>query len=190
MDKKQYYALEPNYAVPPGEILADALEMRGISQARFARSIGVSTNTMSRLIRGESALTSDMALRIERALDIPASLWLNAEANYQLCKKRREESEALEKRRDLLNRPPIVEAIKRKYLEPNVNALLRFFRLQSPESFDNIDSNPSFALRCSDRANRDPLALATWLQMGTIEAEKIQIALYNERAFRASLDEV
>lgn len=190
MDKKKYYPLEPNYAVPPGEILLDALEMRGISQARFASLIGVSTNTMSRLVRGESAMTSDMALRIERALDIPASLWMNAETNYQLCKKRREEREALEERRDLLKRPPIKEAIKRRYFEPSVDELLRFFRVQNPESLDKIASNPTFALRCSGRASCDPLALATWLQMGTIEAEKFQIALYDERAFRDSLDKI
>ena len=117
--EKKYYPFEPNYVVPPGEILLDALEMRGISQARFARSIGVSTNTMSRLIRGESAMTSDMALRIERALDIPASLWLNAETNYQLCKKRREERETTRKSEDFGTLVPRAEKNVVKSIKDN-----------------------------------------------------------------------
>ena len=189
MDKK-YYKYEPDYAVAPGEILLDVLEQRGISQAQMARRLNVAANTLNRLARGETALTYDMALKLERTLGVPASLWLNAETNYRLCKKRREEEEELNKRRDLLKRPPIKEAIARGYCEPSVDSLLQFFRAPSLKRFEEIAERTSFALRCSKRVKCDPLTLATWLQMGTIEAEKIECAPYNEKAFRVALRDI
>lgn len=92
MTEKKHYTYDPDYAVSPGEILVDALEQRGISQESFAQTIGVSANTMSRLVKGELAMSSDMAGRIECALGVPASLWLNAETNYSRFNKPREPS--------------------------------------------------------------------------------------------------
>lgn len=190
MKEQKYYKYEPDYAVSPGEILLDVLDQRGISQAQMARRLDVATNTINRLTRGETALTYDMALKLERTLGVPASLWLNAETNYRLCKKRREERDVLEKRRDVLERAPIKEAIKRGYCEPSVDSLLRFFRVPSLDRFDEITKTTTFALRCSERASCDPLTLATWLQMGMVEAEKIKCASYVEKAFRAALEDI
>ena len=187
MNEQKYYKYEPNYAVSPGEILLDVLDQRGISQAQMARRLDVAANTLNRLTRGETALTYDMALKLERTLGVPASLWLNAETNYRLCKKRREEEDALNERRDLLERAPIKEAIKRGYCEPSVDSLLQFFRVPSLNRFEEITERTSFALRCSERASCDPLTLATWLQMGTIEAEKVKCVPYDEKKFRAAL---
>ena len=87
---EKYYKYEPNYAVTPGEIFLDVLEQRGISQAQMARRLNVDVNTLNRFMRGETTLTYDMALKLEQTLGVPASLWLNTETNYRLCKKRRD----------------------------------------------------------------------------------------------------
>ena len=77
------YKVEPNYAVPPGEILQDALEQRGISQARAARMVGISAYEMGLLLEGRIPLIDEIAASLERTLGVPASLWMNAEKNYQ-----------------------------------------------------------------------------------------------------------
>lgn len=77
------YEVEPNYAVPPGELLLDALEQRGISRSRAARMVGMTTYEFGLLLEGRKPLSDELAASLERTLGVPASFWLNAEKNYQ-----------------------------------------------------------------------------------------------------------
>ena len=80
---KRYYPVKPNYCASPGEILQDALEQRGISQARAARMIGISVYELRKILEGETPLSDEIAESLERTLGVPASLWKNAEINYR-----------------------------------------------------------------------------------------------------------
>ncbi|HZX67650.1 MAG TPA: HigA family addiction module antitoxin [Candidatus Elarobacter sp.] len=63
--------------VPPGEILLrEFLEPLGVTQADFAKRIGVTAARLSEIIHGKRPLTMDTALRLERALGFKAEAWL------------------------------------------------------------------------------------------------------------------
>jgi addiction module HigA family antidote len=63
--------------VPPGEILLrEFLEPLGVTQAAFARRIGVTPTRLSEIIHGKRPVTIDTALRLERALGFKAESWL------------------------------------------------------------------------------------------------------------------
>lgn len=51
----------------PGEILQDTVLSAGISVTEFARRLGVSRVTLSRVINGRAAVSADMALRLAAA---------------------------------------------------------------------------------------------------------------------------
>src|ERR1700722_8972307 len=74
----------PDYAVPPGEQLAIALEEKGMSQAELATRIGRPQKTINEIVKGKASITPDTAIQLERALGIPASIWNSLEAAYQL----------------------------------------------------------------------------------------------------------
>ena len=80
--------LEANVAIPPGMLLKDELDARGMSQRQLAISMGRPANTVGALISGHKALTARTAVELERALDIPAHLWLHLEATYRLALER------------------------------------------------------------------------------------------------------
>ena len=73
----------PDYAVPPGWTLEEALAESSMSQADLARHTGLSEKHISQLIKGEAPITVDTAVRLERATDIPARLWNNLEHAYR-----------------------------------------------------------------------------------------------------------
>ena len=77
--------------IPPGEILQEELEVRGMSQRALAAKTGRPMQMISELCRGKKALTADTALDLERALDIPAHVWVVLEGEYRtaLARKRR-----------------------------------------------------------------------------------------------------
>ena len=71
-------------AIHPGEFLAETLEELGISQAAFARALGVSPMRISHVIKGTRPVTAELALLFGRALDQSPQYWLNLQADYDL----------------------------------------------------------------------------------------------------------
>ena len=48
--------------------------------------IGVSRNTASELINGRSGVSAEMALKLEKAFNVPAQYWLDLQTQYDLWK--------------------------------------------------------------------------------------------------------
>ena len=68
----------------PGELIRDELESRGISQAKLARQIEVSTSLLNEVINAKRAVNTELALMLEAALGIPAHVWLNLQSDYNM----------------------------------------------------------------------------------------------------------
>ena len=71
-------------AVHPGEFLAETLEELGVSQAAFARAIGVSPMRISHVVKGARPVTAELALLFGRAFKQSPQYWLNLQADYDL----------------------------------------------------------------------------------------------------------
>lgn len=84
--KKTYapYELQPSTPIHPGEILKDELEARGISQRKFANLISVSYSVLNEVVNGKRPITTEYALKIEAATSIPAYVWVNMQAAYNM----------------------------------------------------------------------------------------------------------
>ena len=78
------HEFKPDYAIPPGEILAEMLEARGLKKAEFAERCGRPAKTISGILNGHVAITPETAIQFERVLGTTASLWTNLEARYRL----------------------------------------------------------------------------------------------------------
>jgi antitoxin HigA-1 len=71
-------------AIHPGEFLSEILSEMGISQAEFARAVGVSPMRISHVIKGARPVTAELALLFGRAFDQSPQYWLNLQAAYDL----------------------------------------------------------------------------------------------------------
>jgi antitoxin HigA-1 len=76
----------------PGEILVeDFLMPRCIPQVTFALETGISLEELGQIVRGERALTFDIAVRFSQALGTSSTLWLKlqeAVEAYDACQVR------------------------------------------------------------------------------------------------------
>jgi len=70
--------------IHPGEFLREILEDRGLSQAHFARVIGVSPMRISHVIKGTRPVTAELALLFGRAFGQSPQYWLNLQGSYDL----------------------------------------------------------------------------------------------------------
>jgi addiction module HigA family antidote len=72
-------------AIHPGEFLAEILIELGVSQAEFARAIGVSAMRVSHVIGGSRPMTAELALLAGKALGQSPQYWLNLQSAYDLA---------------------------------------------------------------------------------------------------------
>ena len=72
----------PAVAYHPGETLAEKLTELGMSIKEFALRTSKPEKTIHAVIKGESAVTSDMAVAFESVTKIPAHFWLSKQRNY------------------------------------------------------------------------------------------------------------
>lgn len=70
--------------IHPGEFLQEILEELALSQAQFARVIGVSPMRISHVVKGARPITAELALLFGRALGQSPQYWLNLQAAYDL----------------------------------------------------------------------------------------------------------
>jgi len=79
--------------VHPGVLVKANLDNLGVSVADAAQALGVTRQQLHNVVSGKSAVTPDMAIRLEKALGGSADLWLRMQVAYALAQARRHESE-------------------------------------------------------------------------------------------------
>ena len=190
------YAYEPDYAVPPGQVLEEHLEARDMSHGEFARRCGRSPKLISEIIAGKAPVEPRTALQFEKVLGMDASVWLGIDAEYQLQKAREVErakaTEAVEWARQF----PVNELVKRGVIEKprsvaeRVSMLLSFFGVASVDSWELKYARAQVAYRHSPSFESDQYALAAWLRLGELEAARIECRAYEDATFRQALRRV
>jgi antitoxin HigA-1 len=71
--------------IHPGEFLAEILAELDLSQAKFARAIGVSPMRVSHVMAGARPVTAELALLFGKAFGQTPEYWLNLQAAYDLA---------------------------------------------------------------------------------------------------------
>ena len=81
MNKKE---LTPVVATHPGELIKDELKERGMTQKQLAAETGIKPSVLSETINAKRSLSLNAAVALEKALGIPADIWMNMQTQYNL----------------------------------------------------------------------------------------------------------
>ena len=76
--------LTPFQPTHPGSLVKDELEFRHISQTRFSQKLGLPNSAFNEILNGKRPVTTDFALLMEAALNIPASMLMGLQTDYNL----------------------------------------------------------------------------------------------------------
>jgi addiction module HigA family antidote len=190
------YGYQPDYAVPPGQTLQETIDALGLDQRELAVRAGLSAKHVNQIIKGIAPITHDTAICLERVTGVPARMWNNLEANFQEQQARLAEKERMETDLDWLCTIPTKELIKRGVIEEATDkvvllqAVLAFFGVASVEAWKEGWSKHRFAFRKSATFEGKDGAMATWLRLGELGAQKVECKLFNKAIFRAALGEI
>lgn len=185
----------PNYTVPPGANIADAISERGLKQADVAARLDIQESVLSDLIRGKRAITPETARGLELVLGIPMAFWLKAEARYREHLARIEEAGRYSAWLDWAEGFPLVQMMKLGWLPRipandgvgRVRVLLAFLRVASPDAWEASYMRLKIAYRKTTAFPADRSHLGAWLQQGERQARSRGLPAYAPDAFREAL---
>ena len=94
-----------NSAHPGGFVKSEIIEPLGLSVTAAAQVLGVTRATLSTLLNEHSQLSSEMALRIEKAFGVPMDTLMRMQNSYDIAQARKREGEIKVARFAGLDRP-------------------------------------------------------------------------------------
>lgn len=196
MATKKLYPYNPDYAVHPGECLEEVLESREIKQIELANRLGISEKHLSQIINKKVPISPELALQLEKVLNISANIWNNMNANYYLFEARKKEANLLFQKIDWIKNFPIKDLKNRGFLpkiqDPEIilEKLLKFFNISSPEHWAEYYNQKSVSFRKSAAFADNLPHIASWLQAGEIKATEQETAVFNKDIFRNNLEKI
>ena len=183
----------PDVAIPPGEVLAETLAARSMTQAELARRTGRPAQMVNEIIRGTKAITPETALQLERVLGVPAHVWTRLEADYRFNKARLEDEQRLVEQVPLVKRFPYGEMARRSWVPKTrvpverVRNLLSFFGLGA---LDAVSANYAAAFRRSAATKGSSEALAAWIRQGQRKAAELRTASFDKANLERLVPEI
>ena len=178
--------------IPPGEILAEEIEARGMTQRELAVRIGRPVQVVNEIVRAKKAITPETAIELGNVFGMSARFWMNLESEYRMTLARHRKSKELEANVKWLDEYPVNTMIRRGWMEKGLDrteklqALLLFLEVAVPEprAFQQ-----AIGFQVPETAsNRVSLgALSVWLRMGELAARTVETADFNAVVFHNAL---
>lgn len=182
-----------DWAVAPGEILAEALEEREMSQSELARRMGRPVKTINEIVNGKAAVTTDTAIQLELALGINADFWNNLETSYRAQLSRERSEAALAEHVEWAKSFPISDLVKAGLIDRPESAaektgrLLTYFGVSSPVAWERQWDPQCASLRASQSHRASFPAVAAWLRWGELLAASEDAPKFDPVKFREVL---
>jgi HTH-type transcriptional regulator/antitoxin HigA len=186
----------PDYVIHPGEILEETLKSRSISHIELAKRTGLSMKTVSLITNGKAPLTAETAIHLEKALGVSAQLWSNLDAKYRLFQAKETHRERMKGLVGWLDTfpPETLRSAKviSKPADPveNLERLLAFFGVSSPEAWESRYSKLAVNFRKTSAFSSSWQSVTCWLRLSELEAEEIQTKPFSMERFKAALSEI
>ncbi len=188
MEKSKTYI-----ATPPGYTIKEQLNERHMSQKEFALRMDMSEKHISKLINGEVMLTTDMSLRLELVLGIPATFWNKLEFIYREKLAKIELENNLDSDLKLVSNFPYNEMSKLGWL-PKTNSkidrvinLRKFFEVVKLTLLDSSNLNETYFRILKEKKNPKDYTLKCWIQKARLESRKIDTNAINIKKINESI---
>jgi HTH-type transcriptional regulator/antitoxin HigA len=181
-------------SVHPGEIVSEYIEFHGWTQRDLARRTGLTPKTISEILNGKAPVMPTTALALEKVLRRPAHFWLNLQRQYDEAEARSRELRKSAEWTDWARKFPLKEMKRLRFSLPearsDVDALLTFLGVSSPESWNAVWGAANVAYRQTRKFEQSAEAISAWVRETELTAEKMETAPFDEARLRASIGEL
>jgi addiction module HigA family antidote len=194
----QINLFEKAAAVHPGEMISEYLEFNGWTQRDLHRRAGLTPKLISEICSGKAPITPPTALALEKVFQRPAHLWLNLQRRYDEAQARLGLVAKTSEWREWAKHFPLREMRRYEWLgtkessTSDVDVLLTFFGVSSPNSWDAVWKASRVAYRQTRRFPTTEEAVSAWVRQTELEAAELDVDFreFDELRLRESLTEL
>ncbi len=179
----------PYRATHPGVLIKDELEARGgYKQKDLAKELGVKASFLNEVIKGRRPVTADLAILLEKALEIPAEYWMKFQSQYEIDRARIKEKNIarlnnIEVWKVIKEIVPVSYFKKLGYLSDDLESDIQVVKgIYGVDKVDDLmatyaRSKVSFYRR-SSKLKIDDKNMFAWSSLARYEAQKQQVMPY------------
>ena len=185
----------PSMVFHPGETLTEKLEEMEMGPKEFALRTDKPEKTIIAVMKGNSAITPDMAVRFEGVTKIPAHFWMNHQRSYDEFIVREKRKVTIEEAVPWAKQFPLTDMVNKGWL-PQVSSiqektmeLLAFFGFSNHKAWEEyyFKQQLKVAFRISLSQTQEPFAISAWLRKGELQAAELEANDYSEKKFKEML---
>lgn len=189
---------QPNWVSPPGDTIAEILEMRGFSFSDLARQLGTSIARAQQLTQGSVEIDQHIAQGLERALGPSAQFWLKREQQYRSDLTRIAAPTTAMSDNDWVAQMPLADMRQFGWIDAaatkanRVAACLRFFGVPDTAAWQQRYGGELSvaAFRTSPTYEANPYAVAAWLRWAEIVGAAIHCRPWDREKFARKLHDL
>lgn len=175
----------PFQATHPGTLIKDELEVRDdINQKDLAVLLGVKPSFLNEIIKGKRPITADIAILLEKALDISADYWMKFQSQYEIDlakikQKNINKLKYIEIWKIITQYVPVKYFNKKGYLTQdiasNITIIKEIYSVESIEGLVDKFSEKKFAFfKKSEKLQINENNMIAWTSLVEFEASKKQ----------------
>lgn len=179
----------PFEATHAGSLLKDELDARNINQSDFAVKIGMHKTMLNEIIKGKRAITADLAIILEKALEIPADYWMRFQIQFDIDVARVKQRNIqriynIDIWNIIKEYVPINYFKKLKYLVNELNAdilkIKEIYNIKNVEELVDLSANYEYSyFRKSDKFKLNKNNILAWNVVSKYEAKKQSVNKFN-----------
>lgn len=181
---KNLTGLSRDYIIHPGETLIEVLEDRDMTQRELAVRTGMTEKHISTVVHGQKGISAAFARKLEYALGIETSFWMNLQANYdrELLEFEEVNNITAEELEVLKNLRDVTELwTSFGWLDKEGNPAATVLDLRMIFGISNLLDTPKISYAAAYRAqskntNVDPYVLFAWQRMCELLTKNIDVA--------------
>lgn len=193
MNKIEYKNL---IAFHPGYYIKDMIEDMEISQDEFAKRLGVSGKTVSKLINGKINLSNDVALQLSTMFGTSTEMWLNLQQSYDIKCLEIEKYQQLDSEKELLKLIDYKYFVNLGFVEntrdtlEKIKNLCAFFKISKLSILLREDLLVNYR-SCSDSLNEKNIVNSkAWLQTAINIGKDMEVEPFNKSKLQKYIPEI
>jgi HTH-type transcriptional regulator/antitoxin HigA len=190
------YTYDPDYAVAPGRLVQEYVDLWSMTQKDFATRLELSVESLNRILNGTQPITRRTAEKLELVTKIAADTWMAMEEQYQQRWQKAEQARQAKADAAWLKSMPLSQLIHLHAVKKctdkteQLRAVLTFFQVGGVTAWSDVWIAPAVAARSSKCFASNPQATACWIQLGINEAQSVECKEYDHRAFAAAVKKI
>lgn len=174
----------PIRTIFPGESIKESMEALNMNQVELAARLGLTSKHLGNILKGNSPITYETALKLEFVLGPSAEFWMNLENNYQLKKARMEKEEELSMELSILCEIPYNDLSKLGWVEKTndkkqrIKNAKKFYRVAD---LSEIKTSYAVTFKLNEAKNNiSDYGILAWLARAEAKGKKVDVLPFDK----------